>query len=62
VAQLAIVVVVTVACIILIPGAAGQARFRVSVEPLLALLAGFIWAPDALSVHPHPLPDQVRTT
>jgi 4-amino-4-deoxy-L-arabinose transferase-like glycosyltransferase len=61
-AQLAIVVVVTLAYIVLIPGAAGQARFRVSVEPLLALVAGFAWAPDALSVHPHPLPDRVRAT
>jgi hypothetical protein len=61
-AQVAVLVGITVAYILLIPGAAGQARFRVSVEPLLALVAGFLWAPDAWSVHQHPLPGRMQTT
>jgi hypothetical protein len=39
----AILALLTAAYIILSPGAAGQARFRVSAEPLLALLAGLAW-------------------
>jgi hypothetical protein len=33
----------TVLILLLIPGAAGQARFRVPAEPYLALLAGYGW-------------------
>ena len=40
--------IATVLVLLLIPGAAGQARFRVPAEPYLALLAGYGWF--ALSV------------
>jgi 4-amino-4-deoxy-L-arabinose transferase-like glycosyltransferase len=61
-AQLAILVMVTMAYIVLVPGAAGQARFRVSVEPLLVLVAGFVWAPDVRSVPQHPLSHRMQST
>jgi len=61
-AQAAVLVVTTVAYIVLVPGAAGQARFRVSVEPLLALVAGFVWAPNARALRQHPLPERIQTT
>ncbi|MFQ5944467.1 MAG: ArnT family glycosyltransferase [Anaerolineales bacterium] len=35
--------VVSVVILLIIPGAAGQARFRVPAEPYLALLAGYGW-------------------
>jgi len=42
--RVAVLALITVAYIVLVPGAAGQARFRVSVEPLLALGAALYWA------------------
>jgi hypothetical protein len=34
---------ITVLYFIVIPGAAGQARFRIPIEPMLASMAGFGW-------------------
>jgi hypothetical protein len=33
--------IITIAYLVMSPGAAGEARFRVPVEPILALMAGF---------------------
>jgi 4-amino-4-deoxy-L-arabinose transferase-like glycosyltransferase len=38
--QVYLAVALSVACLIVVPGAAGQARFRIPPEPMLALLAG----------------------
>lgn len=35
-----LLVIVTIACLIIIPGAGGQSRFRIPLEPYIAILAG----------------------
>jgi hypothetical protein len=42
--QLVLLSSITVLTIVFISGAAGQARFRVPVEPFVALVAGFGWS------------------
>jgi hypothetical protein len=41
--QLVLLSLMTVLTLVFISGAAGQARFRVPVEPFITLLAGFGW-------------------
>jgi hypothetical protein len=35
-----LLIIVTIACLIIIPGAGGQSRFRIPLEPYIAILAG----------------------
>lgn len=42
---MAFLMVIVIGYLAIIPGAAGEARFRVPVEPLLAFLAGLTWLP-----------------
>jgi hypothetical protein len=49
VARLAILAVAALLYLVLIPGVAGESRFRVPADPLLALAAGWVFLPSGIS-------------